>query len=198
MLLFTEGNRAVTSHHMKSSILLSAGLLVLAFAFFSSLSAGVGTIGEDWRVVAILEANPNSYMQWIWVAPVLGILPVATGLILCIVDFMMRRRALNGSLRDLLLPPVGGFFVLWGIYYFLTAYGDHIRAIGWANRSNIKGINSSLQAVYAGYESIGILWSITGIFLLAIAASGIHTRRLDAKGEIRSAHALSQVKVGIV
>ncbi len=174
----------MTSHHVKSSILLSAGLLVLAFAFFSSLFAGVGTIGEDWRVVATLEANPNSYMQWVWVALALGILPVATGLILCIVDFMMRRRARIGSLRDLLLLPVGGFFVLWGIYYFLTAYGDYVRAIGWADQMNIMGINSSLQAVYAGYESIGILWSITGIFLLAIAASRIHTRRLGAEGEI--------------
>ena len=174
----------MTSRYRKSSILLTIALLVLAFAFYSSLSAGVGTIGEDWRVVAILEANPNSYMQWVWVALVLGILPVAAGLVLCIVDLILRRRARVGSLRDLLLLPVGGFFVLWGIYYFLTAYGNCVRAISWADQWSVMGINNSLQAVYAGYESVGILWSITGIFLVAIAASGMHARRLDAKGEI--------------
>jgi hypothetical protein len=50
---------------VKSFVLLGTSLLVLAFAFFSSLLGTVGTIGEEWRTVAILEANPNSYMQWL-------------------------------------------------------------------------------------------------------------------------------------
>lgn len=76
----------------KSSPLFGAGLFVLMFAFFSSFLATVGTFGEDWRVVAILEENPGRYIHWIRTAFVCGILPIATGLTLCVFTHVKKRK----------------------------------------------------------------------------------------------------------
>jgi hypothetical protein len=161
----------------KGFVLFITSLLVLVFASFSSLLSGVATIGEEWRTVAILDANPNSYMQWIWTILEFGILPIATGLVLCTIDFIVQGRNRTRSLNMLLLI-VGGFFALWGIHYSLTAYSSYAEAISLANQWNVKGVNSSLQIIYVGYEWIGVLLLVTGVFLSVTSGYLMLARKL--------------------
>jgi hypothetical protein len=162
----------------KGIVLFCTSFLVLAIAFFCSLLGAVGTIGEEWRTVGILEANPNSYMQWIWTVLEFGILPIAAGLVLCIIDFAVQRRTRTGSLR-LPLLVAGIFFAAWGIYYSLTAYSSYATAVGLANQWNVRGINSSLQIIYAGYEWVGVLWLVLGVFLSVTSGYVKDALRLD-------------------
>lgn len=145
-------------------IIFSGTVLVLAIAFYGSLLATVGTVGEEWRTVGILEANPNSYIQLTWTVLEYGVLPIAAGIALCIIDLVMQRRT---RVRSLSLPLLiaGVFFAVWGLYYSFTAYSSYTQAIGLANRWGVKGIDNSLQIIYVGYEGIGILWLGLGVFL---------------------------------
>lgn len=146
------------------SIILFCTIFVLDFAFLGSLLAPIGTIGEEWRTVGILEANPNSYMQWMWTVLEFGILPTAAGLILCTIDFALQRRTRVKSQSPSLLIA-GILSAVWGIYYSLAAYSSYVTAVGLANQWNVTGVNSSLQIIYVGYEGIGVLWLSLGVFL---------------------------------
>jgi hypothetical protein len=156
---------AVAFYIGKGNILFGIGLFMLAIAFFSSLLVTVGTIGEEWRVVIALEANPSSYVQWTRYVLIYGILPVAVGIAFCVVGYMVRRKTSTGNFRSLLLLITGGFFVVWGIRYFQVAYGDYSKALSWAVESGVNNINNELQAIYLAYECLSILLLVAGIFL---------------------------------
>lgn len=146
---------------------LAAGLIVLLFAFFSSLLVTVGSFyGETYHVVVILEANPHRYIDFIIGISLYGILPIAASLALCMIAYIKERGLPTQSLENWLLLIGGGFFVLWGIYYFQGAYTTYFHAIRLANLWNIRNINDSLLAIYAAYGLVGILWLITGTFFI--------------------------------
>jgi len=157
----------------RDSILFSIGLFVLMFAFLSSLFAATGTIGEDWRVIAILEANPNSYTAFVTSALSYGILPIGAGLALCIFALMRSRRVVSGTFRNLLLLTVGCFFTLSGVHYYLAASKDYFGATTYANLQNISYINDFLREVYQSYELVGVFWLITGLFTITISIYGL-------------------------
>jgi hypothetical protein len=160
----------------KGFALYFTSMLVLVLAFFSSLLGGVGTLGEEWRTVGILEANPNSYVDWIRAILEYGILPTATSLVLLIIDFAVQGKTRTRGL-NLLLLIVGGFFALWGIYYFLASYRSYAEAINLANQWNVKGINTPLQIIYIGYGSVGLLLSVAGLFILVTSGYLMHARQ---------------------
>lgn len=149
------------------SVLLVAGLLVVAFAFFYSLWVGVGTIGEEWRAVIILEANPDAYVQEIWFILQYGIFPIVAGLVLCIIEFIVRRRTRTESPSRLLLIRflAGILLIILGILGCLSTYHSYTTLIGEVNQHNVKAANGSLQITYMGYELVSILWIVTGVFL---------------------------------
>ncbi len=160
---------AISFYITKGSPLFGVGLFVLMLAFFSSFIATVGTFGEDWRVVAILEANPDQYIHWIRTAFFYGILPIATGLSLCMLAYVKYRKIPRRSFGNWLLLMTGGFFAIWGVHYFQVAYREYFKASSWAAQSNIGHINDSLQTIYAAYGCVGILWLVAGIFLIAMS-----------------------------
>ncbi len=148
------------------SIILFCTVFVLGFAFLGSLLAPVGTIGEEWRTVGILEANPNSYTQWMWAVLEFGLLPTAAGLVLCTIVFALHRKTRLSSQSPSLLIA-GILSTVWGIYYSLAAYSSYVTAVGLANQWNVTSANSSLQIIYVGYGGIGVLWLGLGVFLSA-------------------------------
>ena len=149
----------------KRSVLFGAGLFVLILAFFLSLLATVGTIGEEWRVASIVERNPNSYIEWIKDCLIYGIVPIATGITLCIIGYI-QRKTLRGRFENLLLLITGGFLVIWGIHYFQVACRDYSRVLSSTNEWDISHISNAIQAIYLAYECVGILWLVTGAFLI--------------------------------
>jgi hypothetical protein len=151
----------------KGSGLFVAGLLVLAFAFFSSLFIMVGTMGEEWRTVGILEADHNSYMQWVWVILEFGILPILAGLTICITDFVLLVSSRKRNLNQFLLCLVGGFFIVWGVCYLHATYLSYTKAVSLAEGWSFSGIDNPLKIIYAGYGLVGVLWLALGVFLSA-------------------------------
>jgi hypothetical protein len=161
----------------KGSPLFSVGLIVLTFAFLSSVWATVGTFGEDWRVVAMLEENPDQYILWIRIGFFYGFLPIMTGLALCVLAYVKQRKIPQGSLGNMLLLTTGGFFTVWGIHYFRFAYRDYVRAVDWAVQLNINNINDSLQIIYGVYGWVGVLWFVAGTFLIATSVYTLYKLR---------------------
>lgn len=159
------------------SIFFGAGLIILSFAFMSSVILGTGTLGEYWRVVIIVESNPSYHVNLASRVFLFAILPLTMGLALCIFTYMKERRIPTGSFGGLFSLVLGGFFIFWGINYFQAAYGEYFRAIEIAREENVSYINNSLQAVYTTYGLIGILWLIIGIFLTAISAYTLYMLR---------------------
>ncbi len=165
------------------SILFGASLLVLPFAFLTSLLITTGTIGEEYRTVEILEHNPNNYGQW-WGILWWGILPIALGLISCIADFIVQIRTRTTSSNALKLVA-GILSALWGITYLQAVYSSYVKTISLANSwgnwgfGPARDISSSVQIIYMGYEWIGVLWLVTGIFLLLTSAYVLSTRLLE-------------------
>jgi len=171
---------AVAFYFVKDFVLFGVGLFILMFAFLSSLIVSVGTFGEDWRVVAILEANPDSYFQWITNTFLFGILPIAIGLVLCVAACIMQRKPPLENFRSMLLLILGGFFAVWGFHYYQVAYRDYLTATSGVGSQNINNIKDSLQTIYSAYELVGILWSITGVSFVIISFYALYkSRRLS-------------------
>ena len=154
----------------------SVGLVILTFAILSSLLSTVGTIGEEYRTVAILGANPDNYGQWIMIVLEFGIVPICAGLSLYCVGLKFQKTSFtrNGSL---LLGIFGGLFAVFGIWYSLAAFNSYIDAISFANQTNVNGIDGPLQIIYIAYGCVGILWIASGTL---ISATG-YLRRVDRK-----------------
>lgn len=150
---------------VRGKVIFIAGLCILGFAFFSSLLATLGTIGEEYRTVGILRVHPNDVTQWVRIILTLGVLPIATGLTLLATPFILREKASAGWERELCLL-FGGLFVAWGIYYFSATYVSYANALSWAVQSNVTNITGSLNVIYVGYGCIAVLWFVSGAFLL--------------------------------
>lgn len=150
----------------KNTILLGIGLIVLTFAFFSSLFGAVGTIGEEWRTVTILKTNPDLYAQWIPTLLGDGIVPICGGLFLYSIGLKLKRFPFTRN-ESLLLLIFGGLAAAWGVLYSLGACSSYSTAIGFVNQWSVEGIIGSLQIIYWGYASVGLLWIISGVLISA-------------------------------
>lgn len=166
----------------KATVLVGITYLVVALAFFSSLVARSGTIGEEWRTVGVLEANLGAYMQWVWDVLEFGVLPVAVGLVLCIIDYVVLGRPVR-RLSRVSLFVAGVFFVVLGIHYSLTTYFSFVEAADLAVQWNVKGIDGSLRIIYTWYEVVGFLWLTLGIFLSVASSYVKHTARNDLSNQ---------------
>lgn len=99
------------------------GLLILSLAFVVSFWGGLGVgidLGE-FRIIPILEANPNRYFEYMRDAFLFCILPPAVGLAYSIIAFVRERKSPTGVLEWWLpLMVVGGFFFFLGSLWALV------------------------------------------------------------------------------
>ena len=146
------------------------GLLVLSLAFVVSFFGGLGVgidLSEYWRLVAILEANPQRYLEYIRDSVLFLILPPAAGLAFSIIAFMKERKSPTGVLKWWLpLAVFGGFFLLWGAYGLQWRYTRYCDAIRGLNMYGPQGISGLILAVYATASVGGILWILAGILFI--------------------------------
>lgn len=146
------------------------GLCLLPLAFWCSLISGVGTIGEEYRTVGILKANPASVGQWTFPVVVLGILPIAVGLAFVILHFLFRNRTKTEP--NTIQFIVGCLLTVFGTYYFLAVFSSYGEAVHFAGQWNATYIADSLRSIYVGYGFSSVLWLVTGIFFLVTACLG--------------------------
>lgn len=152
------------------SVLFDSGLSALGFAFISSLFVGVGYLGEYYRVVAILEYNPNRVAFMVRDVFSYGILPIAVGLAICVLAWIRCRKGFSGCFRSLPLLIIGGLLILWSFYYFRAVQGDYLEAVRWTAQERISQVDDSLRAFYSAHAWVAVLWMITGGFFVAISS----------------------------
>jgi len=147
--------------------LLISGLLMFIVSFFGGFGVGID-LAEHWRLVAILEANPNRYFAYMKELFFYFVLPAAVGLAFSIVAFVRDIKSPNGILDEwwLLIAFIGGLFFFWG---FLGLWGTHnsycdvMRSIGSYDSVDIAPLIPSIYAT----ASVGfILWLLAGVFFM--------------------------------
>jgi hypothetical protein len=149
------------------------GLLILSLAFVVSFWGGLGVgidLGE-FRIIPILEANPNRYFEYMRDAFLFCILPPAVGLAYSIIAFVRERKSPTGVLEWWLpLMVVGGFFFFWGVYGLWWTYTTYLDVIQhWVNAFRVRVeivdlISKVCLAVMVG----DILWLFAGtLFMLS-------------------------------
>lgn len=151
------------------SIFFGAGLITLSYAFNDTIRQWFGM--RYYRVYNMVEANPNYHVNEVNHLLLYGILPLTTGLALCILGYMRKRRIPTGGFGRLFLLILGGFLTFWGFISFQASYALARRAYF---EESIRRISNSLQLIYITHSLIGTLWLVTGIFLLAIPAYALY------------------------
>ena len=148
------------------------GLLVLSLAFVVSFFGGLGIaidLGE-YRIIYILEANPDRYILYMRNA-FLSILPLAAGLAYSIIAFVRERKSPTGVLKWWLpLMVVGGFFFFWGIYRAWWTYTNYLDVIRMVNAYGSVEIADLILKVCLAVWIGDILWMFAGfLFMLSPA-----------------------------
>jgi len=149
--------------------LLISGLLMFIVSFFGGFDVGID-LAEHWRLVAILEANPNRYFAYMKELFFYFILPAAVGLVFSVVAFVRDIKSQNGILDEwwLLIAFIGGLFFFWGflgLWATYTSYCDVMRSIESYDSVDIAPLIPSIYAT----ASVGeILWLFAGsLFMLS-------------------------------
>lgn len=146
------------------------GLLILSLAFVVSFFGGLNVtidLSEYWRLVAILEANPNRYLAYMRDALLYLIMPPAVGLAFSIIAFTRERKSPTGVL-DWWLPLAvfGGFFFFWGAYSLSWTYTKYSAAIHEAELYSSINIADIILAICATASVGGILWALAGVLFM--------------------------------
>jgi hypothetical protein len=146
------------------------GLLILLIAFVVYLLGGLG-LGIDlseYRIVPVLEANPNRYWDYIRDAFLFEILPPAVGLVFSIIAFVEERKSPTGVLKWWLpLVAVGGFFFFWGVYGLQWTYTKYNDLIPYSSGDTAEAIRKICAATMAGFVlwlSAGLLFMLSPVF----------------------------------
>jgi len=147
------------------------GLFILSLAFVVSFFGGLG-IGIDlseFRIIAILEANPNRYLEYMRETFLFLILPPAVGLVFSIIAFVRERKSPTGVLEWWLpLMVVGGFFFFWGAYGLWSTYTTYLDVIQhWVNafRVRVEIVDLISKVCLAGMVG-DILWLFAGLLFM--------------------------------
>jgi hypothetical protein len=146
---------------------LKLGLAVSTAAFVISFIASVG-VGEPYRVVMLLQNNPNSYIEYVLHAFVWLFLPPLLGLLLLLGSFRWDRK-LSTEDPKWPLAVFGCLFLFNAVLIMYFSRNTYVDALWSANLHNVIGIDSLLLAIYGTVFAAGILWlisSITVFFLL--------------------------------
>lgn len=156
-----------------------AGLLILSITFvvflFGGLNVRVG-LGETWRLIAILEANPHRHLAYIRDAFLYFVLPPAVGLAFSIIAFIRETKSPTGVLEWWLpLTVFGGFFFFWGtleLWLIYSSYSDVLH-------SATKDISNRILPAYAVVSLGCVLWIFTGVLFMLSPAFKIMIRNKE-------------------
>ena len=147
-------------------------LLVLSVAFVVSFFGGLNVtidLSEYWRLVAILEANPNRYLGYVRDAFLYLILPPAVGLAFSSAAFIRERKSPTGVFKWWIpLAVFGGFFFFWGVYSLQWTHIQYCEAIHEAKLYSSVDIAGPILTVCATASVGSILWLLTGVLFMLL------------------------------
>jgi len=160
------------------------GLLILSLAFAVSFFGGLG-IGIDlgvYRIIYILGANPDRYIEYMLEAFLYLILPPAVGLAYSIIAFVRERKSPTGVLKKWWLPlmVVGGFFFFWGVYGVWWTYTNYLDVIRMVNEYGPVEIADLILKVCLAVGIGDILWMFAGVLFMFSPIFKMMVREKDA------------------
>jgi len=145
-----------------SGVALSIILCGYTAAFFGSFAAA----DPDYRLIAILEANPSRYLIYIQNALFFLVLPMAVVLVLTLIVYLGRRESLTCILNLWPILLVLGFISsLGGLLWIAWVNSNYFDAISWLKSygNYTVEIDNLILAVYRTATVGYILLVITGI-----------------------------------
>jgi len=160
------------------------GLFILSLAFVVSFFGGLG-IGIDlgeYRIIYILGANPDRYIEYMLEAFLYLILPPAVGLAYSIIAFVRERKSPTGVLKKWWLPlmVVGGFFFFWGVYGVWWTYTNYLDVIRMVNEYGPVEIADLILKVCLAVGIGDILWMFAGVLFMFSPIFKMMVREKDA------------------
>ena len=150
---------------LSGSFFLLLGLAILPFAFLASIMGSVGVLGENERVIFVLEANPQAYLGFVWNGALNGIF-ITASIFLLIIALLRDNSPLR--FRYCLLLIIGGVVcILWGRSYIQSSYFRYFDTLNIAHNWPVENVDSILS-IYVVYGFVGCLWLLAGILLSAV------------------------------
>lgn len=134
------------------------GLFIFLFAFILSILGEMTIVGEPWRLVAGLVANPQSYLNWVRDALLYLILPPAVGVAFIIIGYIREKK----TFFRWQLAVTGGIIVFWGLFGLWSVYDSYCEAVDSMTPHNVP-IGNLLLIIYAVVSAAKILWLFAGI-----------------------------------
>jgi hypothetical protein len=158
----------------RKSSLLTIGFAFLALAFILCFSLSIGVFrGEDYHVIAVLEALPESLLSMLLSVALVGVAPILAGLAVHVVAHLKGSYAEIAGLQSVLVLIVGGFSLIWGYMYSAASYITHYDAVSLASNWHIASIEGYLLQFYLAYRIVGALWLVLAAFLVAVSITNV-------------------------
>lgn len=154
---------------IRMSVLYGVGLVVIAFAFVSSLIPSYIVL-MDFRTAIILKYNPGYSVEIMKNIFLFGLLPLTASLALFVSAHLRGLKIPFGRIGERFFIVSGVFFTVWGIYCLQSTLHSHSTTLQEAQLLNVSHLNYSLSTIYGTYSLVCVLWLIIGIFHLAKSA----------------------------
>jgi len=146
------------------------GVIVSGLAFISSFFA-VASMDPYWRLVNMLAANPQHYINYVWSMLLYSILPLTVALILVVVGYKRERAYSTKILCQWPVAVIGGIFSVWGALRILLSLNAYSNALSTAHYQNIGEIDGLILTIYATTSVAAVLWLFTGILFIYLPLS---------------------------
>ena len=166
---------------MVSARFIEIGLVFISLAFVLSF---IGPLVMDpfSRLVNLLRANPQRYLEYVFRAFLFLILPSVVGIIFVIVGYRKKKDGPAELSPQWALAIIAGIFLVWGTLYISFQYTACQNAIRTLYANRIEGLENLVLAIYATVSLAGAVLVLAGLLLLYLPLKTLHGR-LFAKTE---------------
>jgi len=170
---------------VRSALFVEVGLVFLSLAFILS-SIGPLVLDPSWRLVVLLEANPQRYLEYVSNAFFYLVLPSVIGISLIIVGYTRDNKNLAELTPQWALVVIAGIFLAWGSLYLFFNYRAYQNAITYTDYNRIQGLDNLILTIYGARLLAGELFVLAGLLLLYPPFKTLHGRLRDRAENPRS------------
>lgn len=143
-------------------------------AFILSLLISVGVFyGEDYHVIVVLEAHPDSLFGMLLNVALLGIAPIVASFALHFISYLKGNYAGIASFQGVIILVVGVFSMGWGSLFCEASYVSYYDAVSLARAWHIVNIDGHILKIYLAYGIVGAVWLIFSVFLTAVSTRSL-------------------------
>jgi len=151
------------------------GVIFLSLALLFSFT-GPFIIDPPTRLVDLLWANPQRYLEYIFQAFVFLVLPSIIGISFVIFGYTKKKEGTAEISPQWALAIIAGVFLVWGILYISFDYGAYQNAMRTLHNIRIEGLENLVVAIYATVLLAGGLLVLAGLLVLYLPLKTLYAR----------------------